>query len=540
MPTTPRIVISGLSGGAGKSMVSIGLARALTRRGLRVQTFKKGPDYIDAAWLALAAGTRQATLDPFFSSPEELRQQFAARANADICLLEGNRGLFDGLDALGTCSTAVLASLLQAPVLLVVDCTKMTRTVAALVAGCAAFDPAVSIGGVILNRVGRDRQEQIIRESLALHTSIPVLGCLPRRAAPLLEERHMGLTCAPGNARAEAALEAIADWAESHISVDSVVELAKNWNRRGPASPAVSRKAAPASPLSAVLPDSPLPPHSPVAKTRRTCDTAGKTASAPPRLSAPKAAPRIGYIHDAALWFYYAENLDALAAAGAIPVPLSILSKKRWPAIDGLYIGGGLPELHARKIAQNTRILGHIRELSDKNLPIYAECGGLMVLVSAMRVRDRDYPMAGIFPCTAIFGPRPQGIGYVEATVERETPFFPDKLRLRGHEFHFSRCELRQAEGRPALIAPQNLAPPVLRLSRGTGLGLWPAGIAASTPDPEQQRAFMDGLLVNTTYAGYTHLFAPAVPIWATRFVQLCSRPAPAMPPCQCPANSST
>ena len=506
-PSIPRIVISGLSGGAGKSMVSLGLARALTRRGFHVQTFKKGPDYIDSAWLALAAGTRQATLDPFFSSSEELLAQFHSRSGADICLIEGNRGLFDGLDAEGSCSTAFVASLLRAPVLLVVDCTKMTRTVAALVSGCATFDPSITIGGVILNRVGRDRQEQIIRESLKRHCTIPVLGCLPRQAKPLLNERHMGLTCAPGNARAESALDAIAEWTEQHIDMDAVIRLAKEF-------------AIPSKPIPSAVPElhthdiaPPLSSVPPPALNAPACNA--RHSLAVPALHSTKPAPRIGYIHDAALWFYYSENLDALTAAGAHLVPLSILSKKRWPPIDGLYIGGGLPELHARKISQNTPILSHIRHLSANGLPIYAECGGLMILVSTMRVHKHEYPMTGIFPCTAVFGPRPKGIGYVEATVERETPFFPAGLALRGHEFHFSHCEilLPKMDSPPALISHQNLAPPVLRLSRGFGLGPWPAG--APTPN-------RDGLLVNNTYAAYTHLFAPAVPCWADRFVRCC------------------
>ena len=483
-------------------MVSLGLARALTRRGFRVQTFKKGPDYIDSAWLALAARSRQATLDPFFSTPKELLAQFASRCDADICLIEGNRGLFDGLDAEGSCSTAFLASLLHAPILLVADCTKMTRTVAALVSGCATFDPSITIGGVILNRVGRDRQEQLIRESLKRYCTIPVLGCLPRQAKPLLNERHMGLTCAAGNARADATLDAIADWAEQHIDMDAVIRLA-------------NESALHSNPAHVPKPDANKAEAYPLIAPQPAPTALGNAQHSPASLTPHpgKPAPRIGYIYDAALWFYYAENLDALTAAGAQLVPLSILSKKRWPPIDGLYIGGGLPELHARKISQNTAILSHIRHLSANGLPIYAECGGLMILVSTIRVHKQEYPMTGIFPCTAIFGKHPKGIGYVEATVERETPFFPAGLALRGHEFHFSHCEIHPPEKDPppTLIPPQDLAPPALRLSKGFGLGPWPAG----APN-------MDGLLVNNTYAAYTHLFAPAVPCWADRFVSCC------------------
>nr|WP_155934543.1 cobyrinate a,c-diamide synthase [Pseudodesulfovibrio alkaliphilus] len=451
--------MAGLSGGTGKTIVSLALARAFSRRGLAVAPFKKGPDYIDARWLAIAAGRDCSNLDPFFHTEAVLRSLFLHRAQgADLSLVEGNRGLFDGKDAKGSCSTAELARRLAAPVILTIDCTKMTRTVAAIVQGCASFEPGLKLSGVVLNRTAGERHRSVLRRSIEEYTDIPVLGMLPKIAVNPIPERHMGLLSdqefGTGVDDGNAALNALAETAEQWLDLDAILAAAHR------ASP---MKYAPAPLFSG--------------------------AAQPP-------AVRIGYVHDEAFWFYYPENLEALRHAGAELVRLSVLSGEPWPDVDGLYLGGGFPEMFAERIAANGPVLTHIRALSRAGLPIYAECGGFMLLCQALECRSADgamgrYAMAGVFPASTTLCARPQGLGYTEAVVEVASPFFREGETVLGHEFHYSLC-----------LAGQGSMPTTLRMRRGSGIGQ--GG---------------DGLLYENTFAGYTHIHALAVPEWAPRFV---------------------
>lgn len=447
----PRIIITGLRGGAGKTLLALGLARALSRSGIPVKPYKKGPDYIDAAWLGQAASCPCTNLDPFFLPGERLRALMAHTLPAGrYAVIEGNRGLFDGRDVEGSCSTAELARVLQSPVLLSLDCTKMTRTAAAVVAGLARFEPGVCLAGVVLNHVASDRHESIVRRSIEACTDVPVLGALPRLRRNPLPERHMGLVGCADVGGAEAVLEELADIVRAHVDIDGVVRVARG-----------------APPLAAAAPFWPEP------------------------AVVPDGRPRIGYVRDAALWFYYAENLEALRRAGARPVELSLLDPAPWPELDGLYLGGGFPEEVAEALSRSPH-LADLRALSERRLPIYAECGGFMVLARAI-VRDgREYPMANVFPVRAQFHAAPQGLGYVEAAVVAENPFHPVGALLRGHEFHYSRC----------VPDPEDASPRVLRLDTGRGMG-----------------EGRDGLLIRNTFAAYMHAYAPSMPHWARRFV---------------------
>ena len=219
----PRFVISGLSGGAGKTLLSLGLARAFARSGMKTRAFKKGPDYIDAAWLALAAKTPPANLDPFFTPGDQMLRLFLDGARGhDLALVEGNRGLFDGLDLAGTCSTAELARILNAPVILVVDCTKMTRTVAALVNGCVSFEENLHIGGVILNRTGNERHHGMVRKAVEQHCRVPVYGVLPRRAEPCMIDWNMGLSGIDELEHTDPLVESLAVLLEEHVGIESI------------------------------------------------------------------------------------------------------------------------------------------------------------------------------------------------------------------------------------------------------------------------------------------------------------------------------
>ena len=458
----PRLVISGLSGGSGKTLVSLGLSRLFTRRGLSVQPCKKGPDYIDYAWLSLAAGKPAACLDPYFLNDEALERQFCrvcARRRPDIAVIEGNRGLFDGRDLQGSCSTAHVARLLKAPVVLTMNCAKMTRTAAAIVSGMANFEKDLHLAGVILNNVAGERHGSMLRRAIESYTDIPVLGILPRLGSNPLPERHMGLSLNTTDTSLHAVLDKLADTLEEHTDAGLFLSL----SRTAPS-----------------LPDPP--------------------AEEAPNVSV-SSRPRLGYVRDKAMWFYYEENLDALRDAGAELIPLSLFDDAPWPALDGLYLGGGYPELYADEISASPH-LSEIRTLSLSGRPIYAECGGFMLLCDALLLDDGPRPMAGLLPASPRFFRRPQGLGYVTARVVGENPFHPRGLSWRGHEFHYSRCEWPSG---PLPFCCLELAP-------GTGMY-------------EKNGVHYDGLLTRRTFACWTHLFAPAVPHWAKNFVDACRKP---------------
>ncbi len=424
-PGLPRIIVAGLAGDTGKSLVSLGLARALSRRGRRVAPFKKGPDFIDAAWLGAAARAPGRNLDTYLMSPAAILSSVQRGArDAALALVEGNRGLFDGVDARGSHSTAELAKLIGAPVVLVVNATKVTRTVAAQVLGCRALDRDLPLAGVILNRVGTRRQEAVIREAVVADAGVPVLGAIPRLEGQPLPSRHLGLVCASEHPEREAALEGLADAVTRYVDVEAVCSIAAKVG----------------SLPGAVVPELPRGPG------RRV---------------------RIGVLRDAAFSFYYPENLEALEAAGAELVAISPLADRELPAIDGLYAGGGFPEEYAAELAANDPLRAALRKAIAAGLPVWAECGGLMYLARALRRDGREHAMVGALPVVVEHTPRPQGHGYVAGTVDRSNPFFPAGARLAGHEFHYSR-----------LADPVPGSDTVISLERGVGLGQGRDGMA--------------------------------------------------------------
>jgi cobyrinic acid a,c-diamide synthase len=446
----PRVVIAGLSGGAGKTLVSVGLARAWARRGLRVAPFKKGPDYIDPAWLGAAADAPARTLDSFLTAPQTLLDTFASARGADLAIIEGNRGLFDGLDASGTHSTAELAKHLQAPVVLVVDVGKSTRTVAALVLGCLALDAELPLGGIILNRVASPRQEQVIREALAQVTWVPVLGSLSKQMRDPLPARHLGLVLPGDRGDPRACVDAIADVVELAVDLSAIRSLAR---------------------------------EAPSLAFGQATTVARKS---------PSATVRIGVLRDEAFSFYYPENLAALEAEGAEIIPISPIRDTRLPPIDALYAGGGYPELHASALAANTELRAALARRIGEGLPVWAECGGLMYLAAGLHHEGQCYPMVGALSVDIEQTNRPQGHGYVEATIDTCNAFLPIGTTVRGHEFHYSRITTRGAAPPTAMV-----------LHRGVGLG-----------------ARRDGLVVGRVFASYTHIFAPGVPAWAPALIR--------------------
>ena len=456
----PRFIISGLAGGTGKTFVSLGAIRAFANRGLAVRAFKKGPDYIDTAWLARAARNPASNLDPFMLPPEGLLTLFSkGPKNADLSVIEGNRGFFDGRDLQGSCSTAELAKTLDAPVVLVVDCTKVTRTVAALVSGCRHFPEGERIAGVILNRAARSRHGSLARRAVEELAGLPVFGVLPRLPAAPIFERREGLVTVQEHRDAEAALDTLAGMLEENADLNTLLDLGMNA--------------------------SPLPEF--------------RQASLFPE-DVIQGKPRIGVVRDAALWQYYDENLEALRRAGAEIIPLSLLRRTPsgtpcatpcpWPELDGLYLGGGDLSPCAETLAADHERRAEVAALIDAGLPVYAEQAGLFYLLESYRAGDRVFPMAGLFPFYARREKTPQGLGYVEADASSSCPYFFGQTQIRGHEFRFETLNG---------VAEKGL------FTRNPMVGLAPTE---------------DGFLHKQCFGSLMQIFAPAVPGWAERFVR--------------------
>ncbi len=395
----PRIVVSGLRGGSGKTVLSLSLIALLRSKNYNVISFKKGPDYIDAGWLAKASGSPCYNLDTFMMTSGQALNSFIEHSdNEDIAVIEGNRGLFDGMDHKGTYSTAALAKILDAPVIIAIDCTKTTNTIAALVLGCQHMDPDVRIGGVVLNRIATSRQESVIRKAIAERCSVPVLGAIPRLKKDPFPERHMGLTPFQEHEGIEEAISAIGKIGAEYLDLDNILKTA------------VSSK------LSSV--------------------SNGQQSPDGPRSPVP--GPRIGIIRDSAFQFYYQENFEELEKRGATIFEVSPLSEDKLPDIDALYIGGGFPETHAIALANNTNFKDSLYNAIQDGLPVYAECGGLMYLGKSITLEGKTYPMTGIFPITFGMKKKPRAHGYTIVEVEGKNPFFHEKTELKGHEFHYS------------------------------------------------------------------------------------------------------
>ncbi len=453
----PRVVIAGLKGASGKTFLCLGLIGALKEKALSVAVFKKGPDFIDAGWLSFAAGNPCRNLDPFLMSSDQILASFQEGAtDCGISIIEGNRGLFDGLDHEGRCSTAQLARILKAPIILVVDVTMATRTVAALVRGCQVFEPELSINGVILNRVGSTRQESLIRKAIDSYCGIPTLGAIPKLKENEFPERHMGLVPHHERSGSLSALKSAKEAALSFVDLPALIEIASG------------------------------------APFLQSTDFLTSSASQS-HLFAGSEAPRIGVVRDDAFWFYYPENIDSLKRNGARLIDVSALSDHELPELDCLYIGGGFPETMADALSRNASFRESLKIAVHKGLPVYAECGGLMYLGEELFSKTNRYPMAAILPISFSLERRPQGHGYTVLEVTRPNPFYEVGETIKGHEFHYSRPILtRPAQTRFAF-----------RALRGGGIF-------------EKQ----DGLCFANVLATYTHVHAGGSPLWAKHMIK--------------------
>ena len=460
----PRILIAALHGGAGKTILSIGITAAWRTLGKQVAPFKKGPDYIDAGWLALAAGRPCHNLDTFLIQEQAILQSFLFNSQTnDIAVIEGNRGLYDGIDIEGRTSTAELAKLLNTPVVLCLDCTKSTRTMAAVVLGCLKFDPAVEIKGVVLNRVAGARHEQNVRRNIEHYCGIPVVGAVPKLGRQSFPERHMGLVPTVEHTWAQDSIKAAAQIAKDYLDLDALADIACG------AEDLTSKE-------TGLWPEAGSSPQSDVSI-----------------LSGRASSPVIGIIKDSAFQFYYPENIEALKSAGAQTIFISPLASETIPPLDALYIGGGFPETHARQLAENMKFKTQLKALAENGLPVYAECGGLMYLGEALVLNEQSYPMAGVLPVIFGFSKKPQGHGYTIVVVEKANPYFEVGAELRGHEFHYSKVLTWQG-------AEQDLA---FHMKRGSGF-----------------IAKKDGVCYKNVLATYTHIHALGTPAWARALVR--------------------
>lgn len=399
-----RFLVSAAHKSSGKTTLSIGLTAALQRRGLIVQPFKKGPDYIDPLWLGLAAKRGCRNLDFFLSPHDEVRAQFAHGRDADVCLVEGNMGLYDGLALDGSNSNAALARLLDLPVILVLDTRGMTRGIAPLILGYQAFDPNIRIAGVILNRVGGQRHEAKLRSIIEHYTDVEVLGAVHEDPQLALVERHLGLMPANEAAGAEQLIASIAERVASQVDLDRLLAITAT---------AVN------------LPEPPAVPAS----------------SAPPL--------RIAIAQDAAFGFYYTDDLEALNAAGAELVPFNALKDKCLPPCDALFIGGGFPESFLDELSANTEMRTDIRAAIERGLPTYAECGGLMYLANSISWQGNTQPMVGVIDGIVTMHRKPVGRGYVILQPVSGHPWHTERQandpaappQVHAHEFHYSNLE---------------------------------------------------------------------------------------------------
>ena len=394
----PRVFISAAHKSSGKTTLTLGLCAALHARGHGVQPFKKGPDYIDPLWLGMAAQRPCYNLDFHMMQRSEIERQFArAAAGARISLIEGNKGLYDGLDLDGSNSNAALAKLLGAPVVLVIDARGMTRGVAPLILGYQAFDPDIRIAGVILNNLGGSRHESKLRAVIEHYTEVEVIGAVQHDASMQIAERHLGLVPANEQQAALARIRHVGERVAAQVDLDRLLVIADS---------APAREVVPAERSGQAVPE----------------------------------RVRVAIAHDPAFGFYYSEDLDSLRSSNVELVGLDTLHADTLPEVDGLIIGGGFPEVFMDELEANVPLRASIRTAIEAGLPTYAECGGLMYLSRRLSWQGRTCEMVGVVPGDTVMHERPVGRGYASLQptgVDR----WRESVRIPAHEFHYSSLE---------------------------------------------------------------------------------------------------
>ena len=391
----PRIVLAGVSSGVGKTTIVTGLLRALFDQGLAAQPFKVGPDYIDPGFHAKAAGRESYNLDTWLVPEDRLVSTFRTLAEgADISVIEGVMGLFDG-GGKGVSSSAHIARLLDAPVILVMNCRSMGQSAAAVALGYRNYAPNIKLAGVILNQLGSDNHEAIIREAMA-EIGMPVLGALHRDDSLQTPERHLGLTPVT-ETETDALIENMARVMKERLDIPKITEIAQS---------------------------APALPEKEKAKVSETHHV------------------RIGVAKDEAFTFYYPTSLAALSDCGATLVPFSPMRDREIPDVDGLVFGGGFPEMFLKELSGNVSMKESIKKAAARGMPIYAECGGLMYLCRQIAgFSEETYDMVGLVPAVCRMQKKLRRVGYVTAKALLKSVAANPGETLLGHEFHFSELE---------------------------------------------------------------------------------------------------
>ena len=453
-----RLFISAAHKSSGKTTVSIGLCAALAQMGKTVQAFKKGPDYIDPQWLARASGRDCFNLDFYTMGEDEILTTMASHSvNADISIIEGNKGLYDGLSLDGSNSNAALAKLTDSPVILVLDARGMTRGIAPLILGYQAFDPDIKIRGVILNQLGGSRHEEKLRSVIEHYTDVQVVGAIHKDERFNISERHLGLVPSHEDPYCDDKIRLLGEAVAEQVNLSTLLDIAS----------------------AASVSDFPIKQPAPRNKTGNI---------------------RLGIVRNAAFGFYYPDDLAALQRAGAELVEIDTLKDSQLPEIDGLFIGGGFPETHMEALETNTAIRQQIYQAVENNLPVYAECGGLMYLARSIIWNEKKCKMVGVIPADIIMEKKPQGRGYVQLRETEDSPW-PSKTgqNIAAHEFHYSRFENLDKNARFAF-----------EVVRGTGIN-----------------GMSDGYVYKNLLACYTHQRSTSTNHWTQRFVDFIRQQQP-------------
>jgi len=442
----PRVVVSAPHRSSGKTTLSIGLNSALTESGKKVQAFKKGPDYIDPMWHTAATGRNCRNLDLFMMGEDNILRSFQKAAyDADISIIEGNMGLYDGMEVDGIGSTADMARLLKSPVVLIIDTSNMTRSIAPLILGFQNFETDVNIAGVILNKVSGPRHESKLRATIERYCDIEVVGSIPRFPEIEILQRHLGLRPAKEDEKATSIIGSISRLIKDHVDLDKIVQIAEK---------------------SPILPE--VEQVEPVQNQKTV---------------------KIGIAQDRAFTFYYPENLEALEAAGAELIPFSPIYDTSLPEVSGLYIGGGFPEVFMEELEANNAIREEIRLATEKGIPVYAECGGLMYLARAITWDGATREMVGAIPGDILMHKKPKGHGYIKLEATGKSWFDVDH-EIRGHEFHYSE------------VVNLDCVDYSYKINRGKGVD-----------------GRNDGIVYRNILASYAHLHIFGAPEWAEKFV---------------------
>ncbi|WP_061230229.1 cobyrinate a,c-diamide synthase [Leptospira interrogans] len=448
----PRIVIGGTGSGVGKTTIALALTQILRKKGLKVVTFKCGPDYLDPTYHSRASQKICHNLDGWLMGKESVLNTFYQTChNVDIAIIEGMMGLFDGHSPNSEIgSTAEIAKWLASPVLVVLDTRGMARTVSAILKGLKIFDPDLNLAGAFANFTGSPSHIQLLKDA---STEVPILGGLCKHSEQTFPERHLGLYSASEENVSEEKFNFWGEEGEKSLEVNSILEIANS-------APEISI------------------PVSNINTTLKRC--------------------KIGIAMDSAFHFYYEENLMRLRQAGAELVFFSPLSDSRLTDVDGLYFGGGYPEVFAPTLSKNKSLLNYIRDLSYKNIPIYAECGGLMYLSKGIKLVEGEFfPMLGLISATSIMEKKLKALGYVEVTTKKETIFGEVGLRFRGHQFRYSDLELDESN---------------------------PIELVYNLRKRKSDQVSEEGYSKNSILASYIHAHWASNPNLAEGFVQSCLR----------------